>query len=258
MNHDQKIKLLEQSVIESNDGYPGSRLIVSDDWAQIITPEAKGSASNAVYRSILSPASIEAKVNSTCDFYETMQVPYRWVLSPLSRPVDTARFLERRRLRLLYEATAMFQAVDHAIGPMPPSLYIREIDFAQADLYVETFMSCWELPFAMKAEFRDGVLHGLLGPSKKFRPYVAFMNDEPIATAALLVLPSGGYLAAGTVRKDHRGKGLYRALLSHRASVARSLGISHLLIHAKNHTAAPICKRLGFETIYEHQVYSKE
>jgi GNAT superfamily N-acetyltransferase len=258
MNHDEKMRILERSVIESNEGYPGSHLIVRDDWAQIITPGAKGSASNAVYRSIVSLAEIESKVNSTCDSYEAMQVPFRWVLTPHSRPLDTARLLERRGLQLLYEATAMIQSVDLAISPIHSALEVRDVELAQADLYVDTFMRCWELPIEMKVEFRDGVIHGLKDSGKKFRPYVAFSDDEPIGTAALLILPSGAYLAAGTVRKDYRGRGIYRALLSHRARVAKSLGLGQLLIHAKNHTAAPICRRLGFEPIYQHQVYSKE
>lgn len=258
MNHEHKVRLLEQSVIESNDGFPGSELVVREDWAQIITPHAKGSAGNSVYRSVFSESDAEEKVNAACDFYEGMQVPYRWVVTPLTQPSAIVPLIERRGLTLLYEATAMMQSVDLAMTPISEDLDIQEIELPRVNLYIDTFMQCWELPSAMRQEFEEGVVHGLKDPAKRFRPYVAFKGQEPIGTAALVIIPSGGYLAAGTVRKDQRGKGVYRALLSHRARVAKSLGLEHLLIHAKNHSAAPICKKLGFESIYQHKVYSKE
>jgi GNAT superfamily N-acetyltransferase len=166
--------------------------------------------------------------------------------------------LEERGLKLLYEASAMISSCDSAIRAGTEKLRVEEVTFARLDLYVDTFMSCWEMPSEMKDEFRTGVAAGLKDPQMRFRCYIGFLDERPVATGGLLNITSGAYLASGTVHPNYRGRGLYKALLSHRAKVAKSLGHKNLLIHAKTHTAAPICTKLGFETVYTHQVYSRE
>ncbi len=258
MNHDEKVRLLEQANIECNDGHPQSRMIVRDDWAQLITPGGKGSAANAVYRSVLDKSKVAEKVSEVCDFYESMGVAYRWVVTPLTRPVDLSGSLEARGLKLLYEASAMISSCDKAINAGAEMLRVEEVTLAQLDLYVDTFMSCWEMPPEMKDEFSTGVAASLKDPQRRFRCFIGFFNHQPVATGGLVIIASGAYLASGTVHPKYRGRGLYKSLLSHRANVAKSLGHNNLLIHAKTHTAAPICTKLGFETVYTHQVYSRE
>jgi GNAT superfamily N-acetyltransferase len=258
MTSSEKVRLLEQANIECNNGFPDSRLVVTDTWAQIITPKAKGSASNAVYRSILSSEDVEKKVRTTCDAYRDMKVPFRWLVTPLSKPAEISGWLEKNGLSLLYSATAMLKNSKEAITPIDAKITVKEITLQEADLYVDTFVKCWELSPEIKGEFRDGVLHTLKDEKRRFRGFVAFADNEPVGTAGLILIPSGAYLAAGTVHPDHRGQGIYKALLSHRARLALDLGFEYLLIHAKNHSAAPICLKQGFEPVYEHHVYSKE
>jgi Acetyltransferase (GNAT) family. len=254
----QKIQLLDKANIECNWGNPGSKLIDSPEWAQIITPRATHSASNAVYRSVLTEANMHSKVDETIAFYTEMKVPYRWLITPLSTPTKLPELLEQKGMIKYYEASGMLASVDSQITDFDSSIRIQKVSIDDLDVYVETFAKAWELPSHQIPHLRQDVQYGLGEGAGRFIPFVAFKNDIPVGTCALLNIPSGGYLAAGTVVKEHRGQGIYKAMLSYRAGYAKKMGHENLLIHAKKHTAAPICQKLGFESVYDYQVYSRE
>lgn len=256
---------LEQANIDCNEGYPGSELIVREGWAQLVSPLGKASAMNAVYRSILSDDEADRMIDETFAFYRQLQVPFRWVVTPSSRPRDLAGRLIARGMKLLYEASAMFVRSQDAVGlSQDGGIEIRELGLSEIDLYIDTFMTCWGLPGELRNEIYLGVRHALEDSNRQFRPFAAFGEPNEvgvrraIGTAALILLDDGAYLAAGTVHPEFRGQGVYRALLAARARLALELGREHLYIHAKVATAAPICSRLGFETVYTHQVYVLE
>ena len=79
------------------------------------------------------------------------------------------------------------------------------------------------------------------------RFYVAYCAGEPVS-AARLEMPRAGEFAGlyggGTVPK-HRGRGIYRALVELRASVARECGYRYLTVDAAD-TSLPILRRMGF------------
>jgi len=142
--------------------------------------------------------------------------------------------------------------------PYAADISVLPVCLEDLEVYVETFVRSWQLPSHQVAEFREDVRYGLERGMGRFIPFVAYLKSEPVGTSALLNLPSGGYLAAGSVDQRYRGRGIYRAMVSHRAKVAKELRHNHLLIHAKKLTAAPVCRRLGFEEIYDYRVLSRE
>lgn len=194
----------------------------------------------------------------TTDFYDNLQVPFRLFVTPLTQPLNTQDLLLKKGLRLYYEATAMISSVNEQLKPYDHSISVIPVNFDNLEVYIQTFVRSWQLPSHQIPEFKKDALHGLDSTNRRFLPFVAYLKNEPVGTCALLNLPSGCYLAAGTVEEKFRGQGIYKAMVSHRAKVAKELGSNHLLIHAKKLTAAPICKRLGFEEVYDYKVFSKE
>jgi len=258
MQREQKIHLLDQAMIECNWGTPKSKIIDRPEWAQILTADAVHSSANCVFRSRLASSEVQAKVTQTFEQYEAMKVPYRWLVTPLTEPADLSKVLISKGMTLLYEATAMMSSVEDQIQPMPEGVSVVKVDLNNVEVYVETFVRSWELPSHQVADFKKDVIYGLETSADRFLPFVAYYKNEPVGTSALLNIPSGGYLAAGTVDPKYRGRGIYRAMVSHRAEVAKQLNHDCLLMHAKKLTSAPICKKLGFEAVFDYQVFSKE
>jgi GNAT superfamily N-acetyltransferase len=94
---------------------------------------------------------------------------------------------------------------------------------------------------AMNDEFLARVEFGTV------RFFVAYCEDEPVSAARLEMPRSGefaGLFGGGTVPKL-RHRGIYRALVALRASVARERGYRYLTVDAM-HTSLPILRRLGF------------
>lgn len=258
MDLDAKVRMLDQANIECNWSTPRSRVIDTPDWAQIITPDATHSSANCVYRSRLDAAKAPAKVDEVVRDYRALKVPFRWLITPLSQPAGLDALLTSHGLSLLYEATAMMSPSADQARFVDPRIQVREISESAIDVYVGTFARCWELPEHQIAGFKQDVQFGIENGAGRFKPYVAYLDGQPVGTSALLLIPSGAYLAAGTVDPRNRGQGIYRAMVAHRARVAQSLGQANLLIHAKKHSAAPICKKMGFEAVFDYRVFSQE
>ena len=77
--------------------------------------------------------------------------------------------------------------------------------------------------------------------------YVAYLYGQPVASARLQTAAgrSFGLLFGGGVAPEHRGRGVYRALVAARADEARRQGLTHLSTEARE-TSRPILERLGF------------
>jgi GNAT superfamily N-acetyltransferase len=94
---------------------------------------------------------------------------------------------------------------------------------------------------AMNDEFLARVEHGTV------LFYVAYGAGEPVSSARLEMPRSGefaGLFGGGTV-PEHRGRGIYRALVGARARDARERGYRYLTVDAAD-TSLPILRRMGF------------
>ncbi|MEV7285119.1 GNAT family N-acetyltransferase [Streptomyces sp. NPDC093252] len=79
---------------------------------------------------------------------------------------------------------------------------------------------------------------------------LALAGDEPVSAARLELLPGtrfAGLFGGGTV-ESWRGKGIYRALVAHRARVAVANGYRYLQVDALARSR-PILERLGFQPL---------
>lgn len=77
--------------------------------------------------------------------------------------------------------------------------------------------------------------------------FVAYADAQPVAAARLELPPARAFasLWGGGVAPTHRSRGLYRALVHHRATAARARGYRYLTVDARA-TSRPILTRLGF------------
>ncbi|GHK01297.1 N-acetyltransferase [Streptomyces sp. Y2F8-2] len=97
---------------------------------------------------------------------------------------------------------------------------------------------------------RHRLLAGLAGDRDDVVAVVALAGDEPVSSARLELVPGtrfAGLWGGGTV-PHWRGRGLYRALVAHRAKVAASRGYRYIQVDATDQSR-PILTRLGFEPL---------
>ena len=87
--------------------------------------------------------------------------------------------------------------------------------------------------------------------------FVAYLDGEPVGSGNLNrfdacgLTPgseaSFGFLWAGGVAPDHRGRGIYRALLGARCRWAEREGLGHVGLYANRKTSGPVVRGLGFQ-----------
>jgi len=79
---------------------------------------------------------------------------------------------------------------------------------------------------------------------------VALAGDEPVSSARMELVPGtrfAGLWGGGTV-EAWRGRGIYRALIAHRARIAADRGYRYLQVDASDQSR-PILERLGFSPL---------
>jgi GNAT superfamily N-acetyltransferase len=63
------------------------------------------------------------------------------------------------------------------------------------------------------------------------------------------------WLGGAATVPEHRGRGIYSALVARRVADARARGYRAAIIHAMKDTSAPICAKQGFRTVCDIDVY---
>ena len=87
--------------------------------------------------------------------------------------------------------------------------------------------------------------------------YLAFLEDEPVATATAVFTEKGVLLVSGSTLPAARGRGCYRALVQARWEDAVRRGTPALVVQA-GEMSRPILERLGFELVSELRVLVDE
>jgi len=85
-------------------------------------------------------------------------------------------------------------------------------------------------------------------PGARVRRFVAFLDDEPVASAGMTLHPAlrFAFLWAGGTTPEARGHGAYQALVDARVAAARAAGIERVGLYARLGSSAPIVERRGF------------
>jgi GNAT superfamily N-acetyltransferase len=82
----------------------------------------------------------------------------------------------------------------------------------------------------------------------EFRTYAAFVDDEIVGHASVIFGAKAAYMSGSAVRPDHRGRGVYRALVHARWNAAVECNTPALTVGA-GAMSAPILDRIGFTTV---------
>ena len=85
----------------------------------------------------------------------------------------------------------------------------------------------------------------------RVRSYFGYLGDAPVAWSYLVYVPDSPIVLFGgaATLPEHRGHGLYTALVKRRLDDARADGREAAIIQGDRETSAPICAKLGFREL---------
>jgi GNAT superfamily N-acetyltransferase len=106
---------------------------------------------------------------------------------------------------------------------------------------------------------RTSVLASLALHPRPVEAVVACAGDRPVAAGRIEFSPGRDFagLFGGGTAEDWRGRGVFRALVAHRAASARRRGVRYLYVDAVP-MSRPIFERLGFVPLAETTPYVRD
>ncbi|WP_327112723.1 GNAT family N-acetyltransferase [Streptomyces sp. NBC_01341] len=212
----------------------------ADDWNGVVWTAPGLSAGRA-----------EAEIAAQVEHYTALGIPeFEWKLYAHDGPpglgalLSAAGFVAEPPESLVVAPAAELAAP----AELPEGLTLRTVTDAAG---VELMVRAHELAFGTDgSRLRHRTLARLTEAPDTFVAVVVTAGDEPVSSARMEMYPGTGFagLWGGGTAAPWRGRGVYRALVAHRARIAAGLGYRFLQVDATDRSA-PILRRLGFTAL---------
>lgn len=189
-------------------------------------------------------STVERGIDEVLAFFGDQR--FNWHVGPSSSPSDLSERLIHRGLELV-AAPRMMTAPLPLSGDWRPRAIVDVVEVHdEATARISLVLAHHE-----REELEQMLPERLayLGISDRRGGFlIAFIGDEPVGNAGYRY--SGDvaclYLTGAETVAQHRGRGVYKALVAYRASAAHARGCRVLSILANAETSAPILLRRGF------------
>jgi GNAT superfamily N-acetyltransferase len=205
---------------------------------------------SGVVWSDLDGTGVDAAIAEQVAYYSGLGREFEWKVYGHDLPVDLGPRLRAAGFEAEPEETLMIAEVAGLDLDAEPPEGIRLLpvtDAAGVDLVAEVH----EKAFGTDgSRMRSHLLARLTQDPDTVLATVALAGDVPVSGARMELVPGtrfAGLWGGGTV-EAWRGRGVYRALVAHRARVAAERGCRYLQVDASSQSR-PILERLGFEPL---------
>ncbi|MFD4611554.1 GNAT family N-acetyltransferase [Streptomyces sp. NPDC058451] len=205
---------------------------------------------NGVLWSDLDESSADAAIAEQTARYGESGLAFEWKVYGHDQPADLGRRLLAAGFAAEPQETLMVAEIAELdLGTEPPEgVRLRTVtDEAGVDLLVGVH----EQVFGRDgSRLRHSLLAGLAAEPDTLVAVVALAGDVPVSAARMELLPGTGFagLWGGGTLEGWRGRGVYRALVAHRARAAADRGCRYLQVDASSRSR-PILERLGFTAL---------
>ncbi|MFI7501600.1 GNAT family N-acetyltransferase [Streptomyces sp. NPDC049687] len=205
---------------------------------------------NGVLWSGLDAAGADAAIAEQVGYFTGLGREFEWKHHGHDRPADLGRRLTEAGFEAEPEETLMIGETSEQLVDAAPPEGVRILpvtDRAGVDLMVRAN----EKAFGHDGSWLGDLVRARLAADPDtIVALVALAGDEPVSSARMELVPGtsfAGLWGGGTV-PAWRGRGIYRALIAHRARIAAERGYRYLQVDASDQSR-PILERLGFAAL---------
>ncbi|MFG2425621.1 GNAT family N-acetyltransferase [Streptomyces sp. NPDC048448] len=248
MDHVAVLALFDRDMREDArpDG-PGARVERVDKVVRQVGAEHDW---NGVIWSNLDGPGADAAIADQVRYFGKLGREFEWKLYGHDKPENLGQRLRDAGFVAQPEETLMIAELgDLALDAQPPEgvrllpVTDREGVNLVADVHEQAFGTD-------STRMRHQLLAQLTGDEDNVVAVVALAGDEPVSAARMEMVPGArfaGLWGGGTV-ESWRGRGIYRALVAHRARVAADRGYRYVQVDASSQSR-PVLARLGFQPL---------
>lgn len=205
---------------------------------------------NAVVWSDLDEATADAAIAGQVRYFGALGLGFEWKLHGHDRPADLGHRLRAAGFLADEQETLMIASIAdlRLDAEVPAGVHLHPVTGpAGVDLLVRVGEEAFG---GSDPSLRHRLLAQLAHDPQNLRMFVAVAGDRPVCAARMDLNPGtafAGLWGGGTV-PDWRGRGIYRAMVAHRARLAADLGYEYLQVDASE-LSRPILRRLGFAAL---------
>ncbi|MGY5056133.1 GNAT family N-acetyltransferase [Streptomyces sp. 900105755] len=248
MDHQAVLALYDRDMREGArpDG-PGDRV---ERVGAVVRQVSDAGGWNGVLWSDLNEATADRAIAGQVEFFAAHGQEFEWKVYGHDLPSDLGDRLTAAGFRPEPQETLMIGEVARLSldAELPDGVRVVPATDRPA---IELVVDVHEKAFGTDgSRLRHQLLTRLADQPDSMVALVALAGDEPVSAARVELVPGArfaGLWGGGTVAQ-WRGRGVYRALVAHRARVAAAHGCRYLQVDALP-TSRPILERLGFHAL---------
>ncbi|MFJ6214848.1 GNAT family N-acetyltransferase [Streptomyces sp. NPDC092296] len=189
----------------------------------------------------------DAAIAEQIRYFTSLGREFEWKLYSHDRPTDLGERLRAAGFTSEPAETLMVAQVSElpTDAELPDGLRLRPVvDAAGVDLVADVHEQVFG---GGRPQLRQRLLTQLTDAPDMVAVVVVMAGELPVCAARLELYPGTGFagLWGGGTLPDWRGRGIYRALVAHRAKLAAERGYRYLQVDASDQSS-PILRRLGF------------
>ncbi|MBC9713619.1 GNAT family N-acetyltransferase [Streptomyces sp. TRM66268-LWL] len=248
MDHEEVLRLFDRQMRrEVPADHPGVRV---EDIGTVVRQSGGPADWNGVVFSDIDESTADAVIAEQVRHYGALGVEFEWKTYSHDRPADLGERLVRAGFVAGEPESLMIAEVAPQTGAVELAHGLRLVDATDA-AGIELAAQVHDEAFGTDgSRLKQQLLDRLAHAPDSFVMTLALAGERPVSAARIEFAPGvdfAGLWGGGTVA-EFRGRGIYRALVAHRARIAAARGITYLQVDAMP-TSRPILERLGFEQL---------
>ncbi|MFJ3792758.1 GNAT family N-acetyltransferase [Kitasatospora sp. NPDC090091] len=251
MDHDKLLALLDSRMRRgAGPETPAARI---EHVPGVVRQSGPESVWNGVLWSELDAGTADGVIAEQVRHYTELGQDFEWTLYGHDRPADLADRLvaagftpDEPETLMVAELAGLVRRTD---GTGTPGIELREVT---DEAGVAQVVAVHEQAFGTDGtRLGRRILAQLAESPDTFKVHLAVAHEDgreiPVSAARMELHPGTGFagLWGGGTLAGWRGRGIYRALVAHRARIAAELGYEYLRVDASDQSR-PILERLGF------------
>ncbi|MEU6239161.1 GNAT family N-acetyltransferase, partial [Kitasatospora sp. NPDC047058] len=253
--HDKLLALLDIRMRRgAQPGTPAARI---EHTPHVVRQSGPASVWNGILWSGLDAGTADAAIAEQVRHYTALGQDFEWTLYAHDRPADLGERLaaagftpEEPETLLVAEVADLVRRTEGTAAPA--GIELREVT---DEAGVAQVVAVHEAAFGTDGtRLGRRILAQLAESPETFRVHLAIAHEDgreiPVCSARTELYPGTGFagLWGGGTLERWRGRGVYRALVAHRARIAADLGYEYLRVDASDQSR-PILERLGFAAL---------
>ncbi|MDJ0379506.1 GNAT family N-acetyltransferase [Streptomyces sp. G-G2] len=214
----------------------------------VVRRVSRGGGWNGVLHSDLDESTADAQIAAQIAYFDGLGVSeFEWKMYDYDAPADLGERLLAAGFVPEPPETLMVARVADIVGEVraPEGVTLVNVtDVEGVDLMMDVHAQAFGQD---RPRIRHALVTQVTRAPETILAVVAMAGGQPVSSARMEITPGAsfaGLWGGGTV-PEWRGKGIYRALVTHRALAAAELGIPYLQVDASSESR-PILERLGF------------